>query len=181
MRRFFEGFEKKAELDSATRAAYEKEMHEFNREVTRPGKLIPKGMKGLGVPGAVLGGVTGGAMGAAGGGVKGALLGALAGGVSGGVGGAALGGLLSGGASAFHQMRGPGYLKKIPDSNLERGIKGARKFRAGDTKAMNKAYWEQMASDAKSPKDKAFFMAMRRREGDEFQDETTNPRYGVNR
>jgi len=164
MKKFFDGFEKRAKLDPTTRAAYEKEMHEFNREMTRPGKLIPAGMKGFGIPGAVVGGVSGGAMGALTGGAKGALLGALTGGASGGLSGATLGGLLGGGASVFHQRRSPDYLKKIPDSDLERRMKGIRKFKAGDPKAMNKAYWEQRAADTSSPKEKAYFMEMRERE-----------------
>ena len=166
MNKFFEGFEKRAALSPATRAAYEREMHEFNKEVTRPGKLIPKGIKGGGAFGGITGGITGGMMGAAGGGVKGALLGALTGGATGAAGGAALGGLLSGGASAFHQLRSPDYLKKIPDSNLERGIKGIRRFKGGDAKAMNKVYWEDQTAKAKNPQEKAFYKEMRRKEDD---------------
>jgi hypothetical protein len=164
MKKFFDGFEKRAALSPATRAAYEKEMHEFNKEVTRPGKLILKGIKGGGALSGIAGGITGGLMGAAGGGAKGALLGALTGGAKGAAGGAAVGGLLSVGASAFHQRRGPDYLKKIPDSSLERGIKGIRRYRGGDTKAMNKAYWEDLTAKAKNPQEKAFFKEMRGRE-----------------
>lgn len=172
MDEFFRGFEKRAALSPATRAAYEKEMHEFNKSQTTPGKLIPKGLKSGTIGGGLIGGVGGGVAGAiAGGATKGpkgaligGLLGAAGGGLQGAAGGAAIGGLASGVGSAFGQMRGKDYLKKIPDSNLERGVKGIRKFQAGDSNAVNRAYWETMERNATNPRDKAVFKAMRDKE-----------------
>lgn len=139
---FWDGFEKRAKLATKQRAAYEKEMHEFNKEQAGDtGKFVRK-MAPLGAgAGGVIGSLIGVSEPLAHSG-KSRLLNVGARGLGGTGAGALLGAGLGLAGSAYWRHRSPKYLKKVTDTGLEHGIKGVRKYRKGDTEALNKAYLE---------------------------------------
>ncbi len=120
------GFEKTA-FTRKQRSDLENEMHSFNKRESRPSKLVPRGLKGGGTFGAIIGAGAGLAKHKPiRGGVKGALI------------GAGIGGALSGLSSLYWQKRDKSYLSNVSDKNLSRGVKSIRKYRSGDKDALNR-------------------------------------------
>jgi len=162
MKQFYIGFEKAAALTGAQREKYVQELHQFNKDQTKPGRMIGGGARIVAIPASIGGGI-GGAIGAGSTGRTGkerltrGLVGALAGALGMGTIGGAIGGTVGGASALYQKKRGPGYLNKVTDKNLVRSTKASRKYTAGDAKAMNKAYWGEQIDAAKGEKNKQVF------------------------